>query len=1141
MSSKKMTTDLFKFVTIRNPQLLTEENKEKGFVYYPSSFKGVFLTAVDGIDDVEDRMVAMETVTTTYTSLGTKAQVKAVKPTLYDFSAWLMRNKKVLTQEEVTAKVVGVNQVVTAEEITLWQELIYQSEEKKSKTVREACVQMIVAQNFLEKWSNYSTVSVEPEDIAQANSDLQRLACAAVVLPKEVVNRLKADAKIGQDIKSTHRKLEREVQIAVAKENITLLETAIAELEVADRTLNKENEADFKTSMATHEAAVATAYSNATANEDANGKITYTNLTLPVFSFTAKDVMDETTLAAEVSDDTMDVLEKVDYASYEDIISVKERLSREMGEQQSIVVQNTRSDMQTIYRNHEVITLHESKAALYCYSIHTLTANNGTKGNMTMTMTVGGEPIEISSSNITIVAGAINNTITNVSLTAQNDGIATIRLTPTPINIPFNGTSAALDGTITLGDGTVLTLSQTIYFDRVANGCATTSNSGEVPNTTAEDALFGIHKIGVADFRKVEQEVCCYMPGEVSHIENILAREYKERETRRLTSSETTVETTEESETENLTDTTTTERNELNTEVSAVVNEDSSNNFGASAGVNGTLGGGVQFYANGFANFASSSSSSNSNFESQNYAQEVTERALERVVQKITKKRTSKILREYEETNTHGFDNREGNDHVTGVYRWVDKIYNNKLVNYGKRLMYEFMVPEPSRFFKEAAFQKAENGALTMESGVVLPSLPPTLESKGLENPWVLGNSNYVTWAANWKAEVEAPSKEYIRLGQSYSGGQFEGSQGSRQFSFNDFEIPEGYEAVRVVWKFDFREAQNNNTSASLIMANKRIPITYNGAVHGGTANPPSGEFPVYNYTQTNFPISVVGWDIGSFALNVTVTCKRTVEASRSWKLNTYNTIKSAYQDRLQEYNDAIAAREAQFAPEQGGRTEFNPGLNRILEKRELKRLGIQMLTAPFNINSHGADNYKNSIDISLDANLDHKASVAKFFEQAFDWEIMAYLFYPYYYAEANGDEENGIEKWIELFQESNGTDPIFQAFLQSSMARMVVPVRPGFEDAVTYYLETGDIWNGEGVALSDDDDLYVSIADEMQTIDGTVEKEWETRVPTALNIVQGDSVFLDEQGLPCSCLPEEENTLKTSTNVLAGQTGTTP
>ena len=136
-------------------------------------------------------------------------------------------------------------------------------------------------------------------------------------------------------------------------------------------------------------------------------------------------------------------------------------------------------------------------------------------------------------------------------------------------------------------------------------------------------------------------------------------------------------------------------------------------------------------------------------------------------------------------------------------------------------------------------------------------------------------------------------------------------------------------------------------------------------------------------------------------------------------------------------------------------------------------------------------------------------AETVKFFEQAFDWEIMAYTFYPYFYG-AEGS-------WDANFEYNEGSDPVFQAFLQSGMARSVVPVRPGFEEAVNWYMKTGEIWNGQGMVTDIDDDLYVSVAEEMQTIEGEVEGTWETRVPTALTVLQADSVVLNEGGLPCN------------------------
>ena len=92
--------------------------------------------------------------------------------------------------------------------------------------------------------------------------------------------------------------------------------------------------------------------------------------------------------------------------------------------------------------------------------------------------------------------------------------------------------------------------------------------------------LYGVHRIGIADYFKVEQELCCYLPGEVSHIENIMAREYKERSTRSLTSTEDRVEDRVEIEQESLTDNATTQRNEIATEIASTFASENSRNVG---------------------------------------------------------------------------------------------------------------------------------------------------------------------------------------------------------------------------------------------------------------------------------------------------------------------------------------------------------------------------------------------------------------------------------------------------------------------------------------------------------------------------------------------------------------------------------
>ena len=65
--------------------------------------------------------------------------------------------------------------------------------------------------------------------------------------------------------------------------------------------------------------------------------------------------------------------------------------------------------------------------------------------------------------------------------------------------------------------------------------------------------------------------------------------------------------------------------------------------------------------------------------------------------------------------------------------------------------------------------------------------------------------------------------------------------------------------------------------------------------------------------------------------------------------------------------------------------------------------------------------------------------------------------------------------------------------------------------------METGRIWNGSGLVVDTDDELYLSIVDEMTEIKGFIDgDEWETIVPSDLTIIQAKSAFLEDEGLPC-------------------------
>lgn len=607
---------------------------------------------------------------------------------------------------------------------------------------------------------------------------------------------------------------------------------------------------------------------------------------------------------------------------------------------------------------------------------------------------------------------------------------------------------------------------------------------------------YGLKRLGIADYRRVEQDVCCYVPGEVSHIENIMAREYKERTTRRLRRTEDTLTSSKERETENLTDTTTTERFEMNQEIYQMTSQQ--NSLGVQGGIRwDSQGAGPSGFVT--TDMAYSSSKDNSNTQAVNYAKEVTERALERVVNKIKEERITKIIDEFSEENIHGFDNKKGDNHISGVYRWVDKIYENRIINYGKRLMYEFAIPEPAAFHRFATDRKN-----TAENNLVEPKDPRVGDGTvRIEKPSDITETNYQHWAAIYNADIEPCPKQYITLGKAISGSYSGSNSRVEFFSFSDeITIPDGYMATS--GKVNASASHDGSASHQKILvqigdinasSGQGSPISYSS----------SSSYSSFNKSfESSVPVSVTYSNHFSGSVNFSVHCERTTNMFNQWRIDTFKAIITAYEEKLREHNE----KKEQLKALQKERATINPLFYREIENTMLRKSCMEYFLKDNQIGINdllesGSDNIRANYSNS---DLGAYADRVKFLEQAFEWDIMSYKFYPFYWAEKS--------KWVEYYT-TECDDPLFKSFLQSGMARVIVTVRPGFEAAVNWFLETGEVWNGEE-APTIDDPLFKDIVDELEVVDGVVEDTWQSRVPTSLTVIQAGSIGLDVQGLPC-------------------------
>ena len=986
---------------------------------------------------------------------------------------------------------------------------------------------MIIANNFILEYNKYGEVKFEGTE----EEYLDRLANAKVVIDKAFTKAEKTEKTKTNNLSKIKKSLETEADKFLISENIEKHQQAIKQLEElrsiysidynnAYDTALKSHEADVK-KLITEEVKAKQKELQEAENKAAilEGRKRYEipyDIEIPEFDFEFKKPLSKD-YTALLSSETNDILKDLKVTEGNSIDDAINRLSAVIDKDSSNLFTLTKTSEKSVSVNGIPVNPRGGSLLLpYCFVVNA--SPRGTGSLLSMYINLGLDYYIISETH-TLTVSSNNYNTTDSQKTIDINTTNTLLRLFLGQTINLQNTAFNLTGEMVLNDGKTLTYNIDVPATGFAKSCTVVADENNPPSDPPIDVeLYGVGKIGVADFRKVEQEVCCYVPGHVSHIENILAKEYKERSTRSLLSVETTTETTTEKEVENLTDTTTTERNEMQSEVSNVLNEDKSTAYGATAGVNGSFPGG-SYHADGYADFSNSSSSSQANSNAQTYAQEVTERTLERIVKKTSKKQTSRILKEFEENNKHGFDNREGVQHVSGVYRWVDIIYKNQLINYGKRLMYEFMIPEPARFFHDAINIDNPDNGCDIEI-IEKPLHPSELGAFSINNSSELTSYNYQKIASAYGVEVNNPPELFKATGVSFTKSEAggDGGDGTNKAAKDEIDVPKGYTTISA----DTSLAAHGTSSFKVEV---NVGNRWRRFVNGSVGYYYFGS--IGQHTET-VPVAVYFNKTWGGTVNVNVKFQRTDELLQQWENETYATIMEAYNDRLREYNEAKAAK--CISEKQEGETgilRFNPLFNRAIEKREIKRICIEMLTKPFG-NPMDRNNYtedSNGIpQVVQDANFENHAAHVKFFEQAFDWEIMAYLFYPYYWANK--------ADWKTLFQKTEASDPIFQAFLQSGMARAVVPVRPGFEDAVVYYMETGDIWNGGDLVIDQEDDLYISIAEEMQTIEGAVEKEWESRVPTDLTIIQKDTVGLEETGLPCCDFVidnDEENPIQPS------------
>jgi hypothetical protein len=600
---------------------------------------------------------------------------------------------------------------------------------------------------------------------------------------------------------------------------------------------------------------------------------------------------------------------------------------------------------------------------------------------------------------------------------------------------------------------------------------------------------------GVADLYVVREEWSKYVPGEIAHIENVMASETRERSHTHITETEQTTTIDQETSKSEQRDNQTTDRFDLNQQSSSDSrlnihvdgSVDTSGQYGPTK-VNTHLGGSLDYALN------------QSQSQATTTAHETVARAVVSVEQRVREIRTTRSLERFEELNKHAFTNNASDaKHISGIYRWADKLKRVQIFRYPHRFILEFQIPEPGAWLRWLLDQKQPKAFSENPIPFTKDGTTATAELTFAD----ISEDKYALIAARYKTlGIKPPPANTVTIATNLTlDAEKNPTQRAnpippQQVKFlveNRLTVPLGYEAatwianVQTVPSYfergDFIDVQVAVGSGSPVNYQPRELNTTN--INGTVGGISVGSIPI---------IAMISGSYG-FNASVVVECKRLEETETQWKIDTYNQIAQAYYAMKNQYDNEVAAQGVRNGVSIEGQS---PVLNAEMIRVELKKSVIEMLTGA-NFSGRNAiqrlDSNGNPIQPKINLQQAIKdAPEIQFLEQSFEWENLTYVLYPYYWT--------GKDQWDKLADLSS-SDTDFANFLKAGSARVIVSARTKFEKAVWWYVNFGLLWGGGQPPAPDDED-YLSIAEEVRAMeqaprDGIAGESWEVRLPTTL------------------------------------------
>ncbi|MGD8781301.1 MAG: hypothetical protein PVH88_20350 [Ignavibacteria bacterium] len=491
------------------------------------------------------------------------------------------------------------------------------------------------------------------------------------------------------------------------------------------------------------------------------------------------------------------------------------------------------------------------------------------------------------------------------------------------------------------------------------------------------------------------------------------------------------------------------------------------------------------------------------------FAKDIINRAAQIITQKVGFSRLSKHLHEHEENVIHQYNNENGEEDIIGIYRWINKIYKFKNIEYGNRVMLQIYCTNPAEYYLKNEFQFYHVRDEYRPDEIHINEIK-TLEQLGVKT---FADISETPQGKNKNGNEDNGGsdnkKYYLDLLEYYKISHFPSPPDAGYHIEKNIEgvMPQEYSTLIIPFEYTPVKASVNAeltdkvTQITVKIGEQEKVINNTGSVNYdlSPADLNGNKLPIYinatlkenknddsessggNTTKENVEL------LYTASLNITAGLKENV--LNEWKYRIYILLKKGYRKKLKKYYHLVNYRRQTLS-------SGNAQLNNDIVLQQLKNKCIEVLKNHYTKIINGGIIDPGETDKTDIQNLIiGDPTFLQFIEHGIEWDKLTYYLYPEF--------ENPA------LYANHTIEQNFSSFLRSKSARILVPVKNDYEFSFLFSLSTGWLWPGKDIdspAVLSNINIFNEIKNMEWAKEETEKESWEVTIPTSLTMLQKGS-----------------------------------